>query len=268
MVVGPVNAKAQCMTQLAIRPRPSMSAFAEELGHRLDDESRGWLHALSETGPTREAAVERLHALLLRAARFEVTRRRGAAGVNGGGSRELDDLAMQAADDALVAILRKLHSYRGDSRFTTWAYKFALLEAAGKVRRRPWHGREVPLEADDWAQVLDDRRASPAGQAEVLELIGAVRDAIAEVLTPQQRSVLVAITLNDVPLDVLAERRATTRGAIYKTLHDARRKLRARLAEDGLAIDPMRRTNEIACPHVSPSGAAVERGKGSRRGDA
>jgi len=233
-----------------------------------DGESRDWVEALADTGPAREVAVERLHALLLRAARFEVARRQRAAGVSVDGPGELDDLAMHAANDALVAILSKLHTYRGDSRFTTWAYKFALLEAAGKVRRRPWHGREVPLEADDWAQVLDDRRASPAGQAEVLELIGAVRDAIAEVLTPQQRSVLVAITLNDVPLDVLAERRATTRGAIYKTLHDARRKLRARLAEDGLAIDPMRRTNEIACPHVSPSGAAVERGKGSRRGDA
>jgi RNA polymerase sigma-70 factor (ECF subfamily) len=232
----------------------------------LDEESRRWLDELKGTGPAHEDAVLRLHALLLRAARFEVSRRRSSLAFLRGNDH--DDLAHQAADDALVAILRKLHSYRGDSRFTTWAYKFALLEAAGKVRRRPWHGREVPLEADDWAQVLDDRRASPAGQAEVLELIGAVRDAIAEVLTPQQRSVLVAITLNDVPLDVLAERRATTRGAIYKTLHDARRKLRARLAEDGLAIDPIRRTNEIACPHVSPSGAAVERGKGSRRGDA
>ena len=154
------------------------------------------------------------------------------------GSVGLDDLAVQAADDALLAILAKLHTYRGNSRFTTWAYKFALLEAAVKVRRRPWHGRELPLEADGWAQVLEDRRESPAGQAEASELIDAVRDAIAEVLTPHQRAVLVAITLNDVPIDVLAERRNTTRGALYKTLHDARRKLRKRLAEDGLALDP------------------------------
>ena len=183
----------------------------------------------------REAAVERLHALLLRVARFEVARRQRSVGVSGSPG-DLDDLAMHAADDALVAILSKLRTYRGDSRFTTWAYKFALLEAAVKVRRRPWHGREVPLEDDGWARWLDDRRASPDGQAEASELIDAVRDAIDEVLSPHQRAVLVAITLNDVPIDVLAERRGTTRGALYKTLHDARRRLRARLAEDGLAL--------------------------------
>jgi RNA polymerase sigma-70 factor, ECF subfamily len=236
------------MAQLAILPRPSMPVRA--VGHAPDGESRGWVDALSGTGPAREAAVERLHALLLRAARFEVARRQRVAGVSVGGSGELDDLAMRAADDALVAILSKLHTFRGDSRFTTWAYKFALLEAAVKLRRRPWRGREVPLEPDGWGQLLDDRQVSPDGQAEASELIGAVRDAIAEVLTPHQRSVLVAITLNDVPIDVLAERRGTTRGALYKTLHDARRKLRARLAQDGLAID------------------AVKRGKGSRAGDA
>ena len=159
---------------------------------------------------------------------------RWAAGAQG----ELNDLATQAADDALVTILRKLHTYRGDSRFTTWAYKFALLEAAAKVRRRAWHGREIPLEADAWARLVDDRPASPEVQAEAFELIDAVRDAIAEVLTPHQRAVLVALTLNDVPIDVLAERRGTTRGALYKTLHDARQKLRTRLAQDGLAIEP------------------------------
>ena len=169
----------------------------------------------------RDSAVEDLHALLLRAARFEMGRRELPASVVG--SIGLDDLAVQAADDALVAILAKLHTYRGNSRFTTWAYKFALLEAAVKVRRRPWHGRELPLEADAWAGLLDDGRACPARQAEASELIHAVRDAIAEVLTPHQRAVLVAITLNDVPIDVLAERRGTTRGALYKTLHDARR---------------------------------------------
>jgi RNA polymerase sigma-70 factor, ECF subfamily len=200
-----------------------------------DAESLAWVRALSGTGPERDDAVERLHALLLRAARFEVARRR--RGAPGSGSRDLDDLALQATDDALVAILSKLDSYRGDSRFTTWAYKFALLEAAVKVRRRPWHGREVPLEADEWAK-LSDRRASPTRQAEASELIGAVRDAIAEALTPQQRAVLVAITLNDVPIDVVAERRGTTRGALYKTLHDARRKVRAQLAKDGLTVDP------------------------------
>jgi RNA polymerase sigma-70 factor (ECF subfamily) len=213
------------MTSIATRPT----------GPALDHESEAWVRRLSAHGRERESAVEDLHALLLRATRFEIGRRDRPGSV--AGSVGLDDLAVQAADDALLAILAKLRTYRGDSRFTTWAYKFALLEAAVKLRRRPWHGRELPLEADGWAQLLEDRRESPAGQAEASELIDAVRDAIAEVLTPRQRAVLVAITLNDVPIDVLAERRNTTRGALYKTLHDARRKLRKRLAEDGLALD-------------------------------
>jgi RNA polymerase sigma-70 factor, ECF subfamily len=197
---------------------------------RPDAESRGWVDALSGAGTRHEEAVAALHALLLRAARFEVARR------GGGQSDDRVDLATQAADDALMAIMRKLPSYRGDSRFTTWAYKFALLEAGVKVRRRAWQGREVPLEAEGWAR-LADPRAAPDADAESAELIAAVRDGIAEALTPHQRTVLVALTLNDVPIDVLAERLATTRGALYKTLHDARRKLRGRLAEAGLALE-------------------------------
>jgi RNA polymerase sigma-70 factor (ECF subfamily) len=213
--------------ELAPVAATARSAALHEAAHSADRratdaDSLAWCEALSGTGRRHDEAVEALHALLLRAARFEVARR------GGGRSRELDDLATQAADDALMAILRKLHSYRGESRFTTWAYKFALLEAAVKVRRRAWHGHEVPLEADGWAR-LADRRSSPAADAESAELIAAVCDGIAAALTPHQRTVLAALTLNDVPIDVLAERLGTTRGALYKTLHDARRKLRARL---------------------------------------
>jgi RNA polymerase sigma-70 factor (ECF subfamily) len=198
-----------------------------------DPESRAWVDALSGTGPLHEEAVARLHALLVRAARFEIARRRRSAGVRPG--TQLDDLATQAADDALVAIMAKLHSYRGESRFTTWAYKFALLEAAVSVRRRAWQDREVAIDEDGWAR-LADRRASPGADAETAELLAAIAAAMAEVLTPHQRAVLIAITLDDVPIDVLAERLGTTRGALYKTLHDGRRKLRARLAADGHSV--------------------------------
>ena len=220
------------MTQVAVSVAASpMCDALPSVGRRGPDaESLAWVEALSGAGRRHDEAVEALHALLLRAARFEVTRRGGAR------SGELDDLATQAADDALMAIMRKLHTYRGDSRFTTWAYKFALLEAAVNVRRRSWHGREVPLEAEGWAR-LADRRIAPDLDAESAELIAAVCDGVAEALTPRQRTVLVALTLNDVPIDVLAERLGTTRGALYKTLHDARRKLRARLALSGLAPD-------------------------------
>jgi RNA polymerase sigma-70 factor (ECF subfamily) len=198
----------------------------------VDSASREWLVALRAADEhVREDAAARLHELLLRAARFEVHRR--AASARHVAGRELDDLAHQSAHDALVAVLRKLDDFRGESRFTTWAYKFALLEAGVKMRRRAWHDREISFEPADWP-ALTDPVASPHRDAQTTELLAAVREAIERDLTPHQRDVLVAITLNDVPIDVLAERMSTTRGALYKTLHDARRRLRAALAERGL----------------------------------
>jgi RNA polymerase sigma-70 factor (ECF subfamily) len=195
----------------------------------MDYESQAWLAALRARGSEREAATARLHDLLLRAARFECSRRRDSLARVG--AAELDDLAHQAADDALVAVLRKLDSFHGDSRFTTWAYKFALLEAGVKLRRRAWEGRELPLENEE--RVVD-LRPSPQTGAEAGELLRSLSEAIRTELTPHQRKVLVAVAVNDVPIDVLADRMDTTRGALYKTLHDARQKLRAHLGAKGL----------------------------------
>jgi RNA polymerase sigma-70 factor (ECF subfamily) len=199
----------------------------------LDPDSRRWIEELGGAGATRDVAVARLHALLLRAARYEVARRRPSLPHLRGGDQ--DDLAQQAADDALVAVLAKLGDFRGDSRFTTWAYKFALYEAAVKLRRRAWQERELPLEPESWS-VIAAAEASPAEHAADSELLAALQTAIAEALSAHQREVLVAIALNGVPIDVLAERLNTTRGALYKTLHDARKKLRRRLAADGFDV--------------------------------
>lgn len=203
-------------------------------GRSLDSDSRAWLDSLSADGHARDDAIAQLHALLLRAARFEVARRRASMPAWDGD--DLDDLALQSADDALVSVLAKLDEFRGHSRFTTWAFKFALLEAAVKLRRRPWQGRELPLEREPWPQLVDSA-ASPAADAEQGELLRAVRRGIDEELTPHQREVLVAVALNGVPIDVLAERLGSTRGALYKTIHDARRKLRRRLEADGHMLE-------------------------------
>jgi RNA polymerase sigma-70 factor (ECF subfamily) len=198
-----------------------------------DAGSRAWIADLEDSGQRHDEAVARLHEMLLGAARFEVNRRRATLPHLRGD--DFDDLAMQSADDALVAVLSKLDAYKGDSKFTTWAYKFALLEAAVKLRRRAWQGREVPLAPETWPHLASDT-ASPASSAEGGELFEELRKAIADELTAHQREVLVAITLNGVPIDVLAERLNTTRGALYKTLHDARQKLRACLANRGMTI--------------------------------
>jgi RNA polymerase sigma-70 factor (ECF subfamily) len=132
--------------------------------------------------------------------------------------------------------LAKLDDYRGASRSTTWAYKFGLLEAGVRLRRRAWQEREIVLEPEVWPLIADAGQ-SPEGQAETTELMLAITDSIDCCLTGHQREVLVALALNGVPLDVLADRLGTTRGALYKTLHDARRKLRADLGKRGFTLD-------------------------------
>lgn len=176
------------------------------------------------------AALAELHALLMRGAHHELHRRREQ--LTHVSRAELDDLATQAADDAATAILAKLDTFRGASRFTTWAYKFVLLEASVKARRRAWQGREVVLDDASWRRLAD---GGPSAQRSVedAELLRAIVAAIETTLTPHQREVFTALAVNGVPIDVLAERLTSTRGALYKTLHDARRKLRAQLADAG-----------------------------------
>jgi RNA polymerase sigma-70 factor (ECF subfamily) len=216
-------------------PRTDKAAALESRARSpLDDESRAWLRDLRSEGRTKDEAVARLHALLLRAARFECARRRPMLPHLRG--NDLDDIANQAADDALISVLARLDDFRGASRFTTWVYKFALLEAAVKLRKRSWQGREVPLEPKTWS-LFSSAGIKPEEEVEQSELLTTLQRAIAAVLTPHQRRVLVALALNGVPIDVLAERLGTTRGALYKTLHDARRKLRKHLDELGLSVD-------------------------------
>jgi RNA polymerase sigma-70 factor (ECF subfamily) len=193
-----------------------------------------WHLDLHAHGAAREEAVARLHGLLLRAARFEVFRRQGSLPQLS--AAELDELAEDAADDAAVSVLRRLDDFRGESSFRTWAYKFALLEASVKVRRRAWRDREVTVEPERWEE-LPHMGPGPEDDAESAELLAAVREGIRTALTPRQRQVLVTTVLEGVPIDVLAERLGSNRNALYKTLHDARQKLRAHVAASGYLED-------------------------------
>jgi RNA polymerase sigma-70 factor (ECF subfamily) len=200
----------------------------------LDAESAEWLQALAATGSRREAALARLHELLVRIARGEVRRRGPRLQVAG---PELDDLAYQAAADALVAITGKLGQFRGESRFTTWAYKFVIFEVSAKIGRHFWRHPAVPLDAEDWDRLPGQFGFDPAQEAEWRDLLAALHRAVDEKLTTRQRKVFVAIVLNNVPLDTLVIELASNRNAIYKTLFDARRKLRAALTANGYIGD-------------------------------
>ena len=189
-----------------------------------------WHLDLHAQGARRDEAVAHLHGLLLRASRFEVFRRRDS--VPQLSAVELDELAEEAADDAAISVLRRLDDFRGESSFRTWAYKFALLEASVKVRRRAWRDREVTLEPEHW-ESLAHAGPGPDDDAENAALLAAVRDGIRTALTPRQRQVLVAAVLDGVPIDVLADRLGSNRNALYKVLHDARRRLREHVAAAG-----------------------------------
>jgi RNA polymerase sigma-70 factor (ECF subfamily) len=145
---------------------------------------------------------------------------------------EFDDLAQQAADDALVDVVDRLDEFRGLSRFTTWSYKFVMFEVSAKVARHAWRRDRPRVEELAWDQLPDPRALRPEDCLERRAQLDALSRAIGE-LTERRREVFVAVALNDVPIDVLAIRLGTNRNAIYKNLFDARGNLCARMAAAG-----------------------------------
>jgi RNA polymerase sigma factor (sigma-70 family) len=196
----------------------------------MDPESRAWVDELTSTGPERDQAVARLHALLLRMALAEASRRAGWHGIRG---PELDDLAHQAADDATVSILRRVPDFRGESRFTTWACAFAIHEVSGKFGRHVWRRDGVQLGEGAWDQLPARLGAGPEAVAESRALLEALRSAVDTELTSHQRQIFVALVVDAVPVDVLAVELGSSRNTLYKTMFDARRKLRLHLENHG-----------------------------------
>jgi RNA polymerase sigma-70 factor (ECF subfamily) len=206
----------------------------------LDEDSIEWLRTLRGSKVEREAAAGRLYEILLKIARSECHRRRGQLRLAGS---EVDDLAHQAAADALVAITRKVEEFRGESRFTTWAYKFVIFEVSTKMARHFWRTPAVAMEAADWDRLPDRFGLDPAEASEWRGLVEVIHRSVDEVLTERQREIFVAIVLEGVPLDALVAKTGSNRNAIYKMLFDARRKLRASLVTNGyLDSDDTRQT--------------------------
>jgi RNA polymerase sigma-70 factor (ECF subfamily) len=195
-----------------------------------DAETADWVRTLSADGAEREQAAARLHEMLLRVARAEARRRSGQLRISG---PELDDLAHQAAADAVVAIIAKIGEFRGESRFTTWAYKFVMSNVSGKIGRHFWRHPQVPMDTADWERLPDRFGLDPARESEWRDLAQALRQAVEEELTEHQRRIFTAIAVNGVTLDALAVELGSNRNAIYKTMFDARRKLRACLVANG-----------------------------------
>jgi RNA polymerase sigma-70 factor (ECF subfamily) len=186
-----------------------------------------WVPRLTSGGAIRDDAISRLRELMLRAWRHQVSRMPQAIDL---GAIRRHEIIHTAADEATLSVLSRLTSFEGRSRFTTWAYKFGIFQAGVEVRRAAWDGREIQLH--DLPVV--DPAGSPEAQAESRDLAAAVCDAMLQELTPHQRRVAIALLVDGIPIDVLADRLGTTRNALYKTLHDTRRRLRAHLSAQGL----------------------------------
>jgi RNA polymerase sigma-70 factor (ECF subfamily) len=195
-----------------------------------------WLRDLQASGEEQAAALGELRAYLLRAARFALHRRAGQLAHRA--PADVDQLAEDCAQEALLAILARLDEFRGDSRFTTWAYTFAVHAALVAARREAW--KAVPLDT-----LLDDPGglarlgeiasldADPDRRVRRAEAWAVIRDVLAHELTTRQRQALHALLVEDVPLDELVRHWRSNRNAIYKLVHDARRRLKARLESRG-----------------------------------
>jgi RNA polymerase sigma-70 factor (ECF subfamily) len=201
----------------------------------LDEESSAWLRRLDSGGGERQAAEVELHARLLRIALAEVRRRSASTPVAG---QELDDVAHQAADDAMLAVLAKLGDFRGESRFITWAYRFVILEVSSKLGRHYWRNPPVALDAGQWERLPDRFGIDPQRHVESAGILAEVRRVVDDELTAHQRRVFVAIVVDGIPPDALAARLGLRRNAIYKVIFDARRKIRQALVANGYLEDP------------------------------
>lgn len=196
----------------------------------LDEESSAWLHRLGTTGAERRAAERDLHAKLVRIALAETRRRAASTPVTG---PELDDVAHQAAGDAMLAILAKLADFRGESRFITWAYRFVILEVSAKLGRHYWRNPPVALDAGQWQRLPDRFGIDPARHAEAAGILAEVRRVVDEELTAHQRRIFVAVVVDQIPRDALVAELGLQKNAIYKVIFDARRKIRRALVAKG-----------------------------------
>jgi RNA polymerase sigma-70 factor, ECF subfamily len=210
--------------------------LAEPTERELDAESADWVRRLSAAdGARRQEAESELHARLVRIALAEVNRGSGSTAVTG---PELTDVAHQAADDAMLAILAKLKDFRGESRFITWAYRFVILEVSAKLGRHYWRNPPVMLDAGQWENLPDRLGIDPQQQAEAAAILAEVRRVVRDELTAHQRRVFVAIVVDGIPLDALAATLNLQRNAVYKVIFDARRKIRRALVAKGHLDDP------------------------------
>ena len=200
-----------------------------------------WLHDLKASGALQETAIADLRDLLLRAALYFFSRNTGD--FRGLDHDEITQRAEDCAQDALMAVLNHLSDFRGDSKFTTWAYKFAINIAMMAARRERWKGVSLDeLASSDESHffewILQDKSDGVAPEQATMqaEIQRMIQEVIEHELTENQRRVLFMMVFNEVPMDEVVRHLDTNRNAVYKMLHDARRKIKSGLKARGFEI--------------------------------
>ena len=185
-----------------------------------------WLEQLDN--PVDDEALEDLREILLRGLRASLSNR-----IN----TDLDAITEDFVQDALLKILKSLHTFRGESRFTTWAQKIAIHVAYTELRRRRW--RDISLrdivetpDGDEYTPaILTDPSSTPEREASQNDMLELVYNMIDTDLTDRQRTAMVAILQGGMPIDEVARKMDTNRNALYKLIHDARKRLQQSLFE-------------------------------------
>jgi RNA polymerase sigma-70 factor, ECF subfamily len=203
-----------------------------------------WLHDLNASGANQEAAIADLRDLLLRAALYFFSR--NLRDFENNNEDEILQRAEDCAQDALIAVMNHLSDFRGDSKFTTWAYKFSINIALMAARRERWKGVSLDQLASSgennfFESMLQDKSDGSAPEESAMqdEVRRVIQDVIKHELTDKQRLVLSLMIFNEVPMDVVVQHLGTNRNAVYKTLHDARRKIKSSLQARGFEVSEM-----------------------------
>jgi RNA polymerase sigma-70 factor (ECF subfamily) len=153
----------------------------------------------------------------------------------------LQPLVEEATQDTLLRVLDRLDTFEGRSQFTTWVHKIAVRIALTELRRKRWENVSLDdlVQGEDRPPLLqlmaDPNAATPETIVEGEDLMKSLQRIIAEELTEKQRQALIAIVIKEMPLEEVARRMGSNRNAMYKLLHDARLRLKRRLAQDGLS---------------------------------
>jgi RNA polymerase sigma-70 factor (ECF subfamily) len=203
-----------------------------------------WLHDLHASGAIQDAAITDLRDLLLRAALYFFSR--NPSDFENNNEDEILQRAEDCAQDALIAVMNHLGDFRGDSKFTTWAYKFAINVALMAARRERWKGISLDQLASSgednfFESILPDKSNGSAPEASAMqgEVRRIIQDVIKHELTDRQRYILSLMVFHEVPMDEVVRHLGTNRNAIYKTLHDARRKIKSSLLARGFEVGEM-----------------------------